>query len=170
MPMTLDGSAGMTAPQGAVYNGLQQMTAQATTSGANIDFTGIPLWVRRITISFNAVDVSAGQILIQLGSGTFTTSGYTSTGAQINTSSSSNVTATSATNGFAMRGNPFSGNMVLINVSGNIWAESYSGKVNTTTISVGGGEVTLSGSVDRLRVTTNGANTFTAGSVNVIYE
>jgi hypothetical protein len=41
MPLNLNGTSGMTAPQGAVDNGLQTMTAQASTSGTAIDFTGI---------------------------------------------------------------------------------------------------------------------------------
>jgi hypothetical protein len=35
----------------------------------------------------------------------------------------------------------------------------------------GGGSVTLSGTLDRIRLTTvNGTDTFDAGSVNIIYE
>ena len=49
MPMTLDGTSGMTAPQGAVYNGLITANAQTSTSGTTIDFTGVPLWAKPVS-------------------------------------------------------------------------------------------------------------------------
>lgn len=43
--------------------------------------------------------------------------------------------------------------------------------VNTQGSSVGGGNITLSGALDRVRITTvNGTDTFDAGSVNIMYE
>ncbi len=45
-------------------------TAVASTSGTSIDFTGIPSWVKRVTILFKGVSISStSQFLIQLGSG-----------------------------------------------------------------------------------------------------
>ena len=62
-------------------------TSVASTSGTAIDFTGLPSWIKRITIQFQGVSLSStANILVQLGTGstTFTTSGYlsTSNGAQ----------------------------------------------------------------------------------------
>ena len=37
---------------------LTQGTAQASTSGTSIDFTGIPSWVKRITIMLSGVSTS----------------------------------------------------------------------------------------------------------------
>ena len=54
-------------------------TAVASTSGTSIDFTGLPSWVKRITVIFNGVSLSgSSNLLIQLGTGstTYTTSGY----------------------------------------------------------------------------------------------
>jgi hypothetical protein len=55
-------------------------TAQASTSGTSIDFTGLPSWVRRITVMFNGMSTSGtSNLQVQLGTGstpTFTTSGY----------------------------------------------------------------------------------------------
>lgn len=43
-------------------------TAQATTSGTSVDFTGIPSWVKKITVMFNGVSTSGtSRFLIQLG-------------------------------------------------------------------------------------------------------
>ena len=63
-----------------VVNGINSAivsgTAQASTSGTSIDFTGIPSWVKRITVMLKGVSTSAtSQPIIQLGSSTFTTSG-----------------------------------------------------------------------------------------------
>ena len=173
MPMTLDGTSGMTAPQGAVYNGLQMATAQTSTSGTAINFTGIPLWVKRITVMFNGVSLSGtDDILIQIGSGSFTTSGYVST--SIVPRDGASTVGSNSTSGFIIRandpGNIVSGHMVLTQIDTNVWVSSHAGKTNTSGGITGGGNVTLSGSLDRVRVTPSGSNTFDAGTINVMYE
>ena len=179
MTMTLDGSAGMTAPSGAIYNGLQMATAQATTSGTSIDFapstTTIPSWAKRVTVIFNEVSTNGtSAVIVQLGSATVQTSGY-SASAWTGGSGNSGVSYTS---GFGFdSGNQTSaytrsGTLVLTNVSGNTWVASGAiAWTNTTPVNAIGGSVTLSGTLDRLRVTTaGGANTFDAGSVNIMWE
>jgi hypothetical protein len=49
MTVTINGSAGVTTNSGAVYNGLQTSTA-VTASGTSVEFTGIPSWVKRVTV------------------------------------------------------------------------------------------------------------------------
>jgi len=46
-------------------------TAQNSTSGTSIDFTGIPSWVKRITVMFNGISTSSSsaEIYVQIGSG-----------------------------------------------------------------------------------------------------
>jgi hypothetical protein len=57
----------------------------------------------------------------------------------------------------------------LVNISGNDWVASLS--ANSSIQVCGGGSVSLSGTLDRLRLTTeNGTDTFDAGSVNIMYE
>lgn len=52
-------------------------TAVASTSGASIDFTSIPSWVKRITVMLGGVSTNgASATIIQVGAGSFTTSGY----------------------------------------------------------------------------------------------
>jgi hypothetical protein len=42
---------------------------------------------------------------------------------------------------------------------------------NTSASIIGGGDKTLSGTLDRVRITTvNGTDTFDAGTVNILYE
>jgi hypothetical protein len=148
-------------------------TAQATTSGTYKDFTGIPSWVKRITVMFNEVSTNGtSNQQIQIGSGSLTTSGYVSSSSGV---SAAGVGVTSYTNGFGLRNElatyVFSGHMVLTLVSGNIWVSSHSGKGTTAITMFGGGSVTISGTLDRVRITTvNGTDAFDAGSINLLYE
>jgi hypothetical protein len=53
-------------------------TAQASTSGTSIDFTGIPSWVKRVTVLCSGISKSStANFLFQLGdSGGVETTGY----------------------------------------------------------------------------------------------
>lgn len=162
---------------GATYTATQKIvqgTAQASTSGTSLDFTGIPSWVKRVTVMFNGVSTSGTSFgLVQLGtSGGVTATGYTGSNAFSGASSAGQ----NATTGFGFGNNSasftFSGVMFIVNVSGNIWVASHSGgSTNTNIACMGGGNVTLSAVLDRVRITTvNGTDTFDAGSVNIMYE
>lgn len=148
-------------------------TAQASTSGTSISFTSIPSWVKRITIMFNANSTNgSSNRLIQIGAGSTTTSGYTSSSFA---ATNSPPATTNSSSGFVMwcdsSSFTLSGHMVLTNVSGNIWVSSHVGKVSLTQAVMGGGDVTLSGTLDRVIITTvNGTDTFDAGSINILYE
>ena len=65
------------------------------------------------------------------------------------------------------------GHMIFTNISGNVWVASHSLGDTSSFITnmTGGGNVTLSGTLDRVRITTvNGTDTFDAGSINIMYE
>lgn len=172
MAITLNGSAGVTTNSGAVYDSLQRGTA-VTASGTSVDFTSIPSWVKRITVMFDGVSTSGtSNRLVQIGSTTFTTSGYSSY--SMNTGSSGIVGAGS-TAGFLMALNSAAdvvgGSMVLVNVTGNTWASNHATSLSTANGSFGGGSIALGGTLDRVRITTvNGTDTFDAGSINILYE
>ena len=150
-------------------------TAVASTSGTAIDFTGIPSWAKRVTVMFNGVSTSGASLpLIQCGtSGGVVSTGYASTGSSTN---GSTIGSSNSTAGFIIRdgGNATdtrSGHYVLTSLGSNVWIGSYSMKSNTTSCGFGGGDVTLSGTLDRIRVTTvNGTDTFDAGSINIMWE
>jgi hypothetical protein len=149
-------------------------TAQATTSGTSIDFTGIPSWVKRITVMFSGVSTSgSSNYIIQLGDvGGFEITGYTSgadnsNGSGIVTSSAGfiltqqNAAATVAHGGL----------IVVSSISNNAWVYSSSLYTTTPRMHMGGGNKTLSDALTQLRITTvNGTDTFDAGSVNIMYE
>jgi len=148
-------------------------TAVASTSGTSIDFTSIPSWVKRITVMFNGVSLNASvNFLVQIGSGSITTTGYNSTGSYLPGGTPGIISSTA---GFVMLADSsaftISGTLTIFNISSNIWVSSHAIKSATTSSGTGGGDVTLSGVLDRVRITsTNGTATFDAGSINILYE
>ena len=151
-------------------------TSVATTSGTSIDFTALPSWVKRITVMLNGVSLSGtSTVIIQIGSTTFTTSGYV--GAVTAIGNAVGTTAISVTTGFGTTANASAadariGSVVITNITGNTWVSSSSmGLSNIAYGGGGGGVVSLSGTLDRVRLTSvNGTDTFDAGSVNILYE
>lgn len=144
-----------------------------TATGTSIDFTGIPSWVKRITVMFSGVSTSGtSNKLIQIGAGSITNTGY------VSSASGGNATLASATStaGFLVENSiaaAETANIIatIINVTGNVWVMSSSGAVNSGAFRVGGGTVTLGGTIDRIRITTvNGTDTFDAGSINIMWE
>ena len=173
MATVIDGSASVTINNGAVL-GITSSTAVASTSGTSIDFTSLPSWIKRLTVMFNGVSLSGtANPLIQIGAGSVTTSGYISSGAAVAGAGSTGML--SSTTGFAINSsgaaNVVSGHMVITTLGSNVWVSSHSAKYSTTFCSFGGGNITLGGTLDRVRITTtNGTDTFDAGSINILYE
>jgi hypothetical protein len=152
-------------------------TSKASTSGTSVDFTGIPSWAKRITVMFDGVSTNASsRVLVQIGSGSVTTSGYWSVGyiagAIFNTTQGF-VTAYTNAAAYALWGtvdivNISSNTYLATSIVGLDFAGVGGGNANITT---GAGRVTLGGALDRVRITTvNGTDTFDAGSVNIMYE
>jgi len=185
MSIVLSGTDGITSPTitttGVIVSGttvadatavirpLVSATSVASTSGTSIDFTSIPSWVKRITVMFSGVSTSGASIVqIQLGSSSFATSGYLS-GSQFSTNTYQSTT------GLAL---PFSGgtdvrygSVIITNVNGNLWNAINAMYTTGNAAGCGGGSVTLSGTLDRIRITTvNGTDTFDAGTINILYE
>jgi hypothetical protein len=179
-PITLDGSSGITTSSslttgsGAVYNGIAQGTSVASTSGTSITFTGIPSWAKRITVMFNGVSLSGtASYLVQVGSGSVTTTGYVAGSGVI---AAGGAAASSFTTGFGIQigvaAALMSGIMSINLITGTTYISSFSAGTNNTNFGlVGGGTVTLSGVLDRVVITTtNGTDTFDAGSINIMWE
>ena len=146
-------------------------TVQATTSGTSKDFTGIPSWVKRITVMFSGVSTNGtSQIQIQLGNGSIVTTGYNSS------SWSANTNNNTSTAGFLITGvnaaaAVYYGNALICLQTSNTWVESHSMGGVSTYNCIGGGSIALGGTLDRVRITTvNGTDTFDAGSINILYE
>ena len=154
-------------------------TAVASTSGTSIDFTGIPSWVKRVTVMFSGVSTNGTSLpQIQLGdSGGVETTGYTAGSSVVAPSS---IATTSYTTGFVIRTDALAAIVMdgfitvnLISSSTNTWAAGgtiYAPTPSAYLALVAGGK-SLSATLDRVRITTvNGTDTFDAGSINILYE
>lgn len=152
-------------------------TSVASTSGTAIDFTGIPLWVKRITIMLQGVSTNGTSgLTVQLGTGstTYTNTGYLG-------SSDSMATAVSPNNfsaGFNIEDASMlashirHGIVMLFNITGNSWVALIAGGLSgVVSVNVGGGSVSLSAPLTAVRITAlNGIDTFDAGTINISYE
>lgn len=147
-------------------------TAVASTSGTSIDFTSIPAGVKRITVMFSGVSTSGtSNFLIQLGAGSVTSSGYVSRATSIS-AQVTNTTGFIITQALAAAPDTITGNIIVCTLGSNVWVSG--GQINDVgqnAIIMSSGNVTLSGTLDRVRITTvNGTDTFDAGSINILYE
>lgn len=174
MSCTINGSAGLTTNSGAVYNGISSGTA-VSASGTSVDFTGIPSWVKRVTVMLSGISTSGtSSIIVQLGSGSFTTSGYFCQVSVINAgTATSNSTIGFLLNSGSQAAANYYGNMIINNITSNTWVENstVAQPNGTASAHLSGGSLALGGALDRVRITTvNGTDTFDAGSINILYE
>jgi hypothetical protein len=127
---------------------------------------------------FNGVSTSGTSPLeIRIGSGSIVSTGYASgafTPNTLNTGSTTGFILTAAN--YAAAAYAGSITLLLQNQASNVWVSSGVIADTAAPSSYGagnssGGFVALSGALDRVRITTTGgANTFDAGSVNIMYE
>ena len=79
----------------SVRGGITSGTSVPSTSGTSIDFTGIPSWVKRVTVMFNGVSTTGASIkLVQIGAGSIISAGYDSSAGNLATSTPNNTTST----------------------------------------------------------------------------
>jgi hypothetical protein len=153
-------------------------TSVASTSGTSIDFTSIPSWVKRITVMFQGVSTNGTSLTqIQIGtSGGVQTSGYTGTYSQAQASANAlaNLSAGFVFDGAASAAAVRNGFLILslLDSSTGIWSASgQSGRSDSALFTTVAGIKSLSGTLDRVRITTvNGTDTFDAGSINILME
>jgi len=143
-----------------------------SSSNTVLDFESIPSWVRRITVMFNGVSTNgASAKLIQLGdSGGVETTGYDSQCVLVGATTANQ----SSTSGFVIYGTTASealiGHAVITLIDSNSWVYSSTTKIGSSYVQVAGGSKALSATLDRIRLTSVSADTFDAGSVNIMYE
>jgi len=147
--------------------------AIATTSGTSIDFTGIPSWVKKVTVLFEGVSSNGTSlIMFRLGAGSAQTTGYTTQ------SWSASAAGGLLTSGFFLAGsvaaaNFYTGCITFVKITGNTWVGTGIHNIDNAT-NVGyqlSGKVALSGALDMIRLTTvGGTDAFDAGTCNVLYE
>ena len=179
MSVVIDGTNGVSSPDFEVDGVTGQLypivsgTAVTTTGVASVDFTGIPSWVKRITVMFNGLSFNGTSIpMIQLGdAGGVEITGYAGSAWIANT------TNTAMSSGFLISGASdgsyiFSGTVIITLVGANAWtAFGNVSLINTPAVTVMSGAKTLSATLDRVRITTvGGLNTIDAGTINILYE
>jgi hypothetical protein len=144
-----------------------------SASGTSIDFTGIPSWVKCITVMFNGVSTNGtSNFQIRLGSsGGVEATGYISSANYSTSSSAAASTGFFILYGIASAADIFQGALILLNLSGNTWVGNGNFTDSAQRASNSAGAKTLSGTLDRIRITTvNGTDTFDAGSINILFE
>lgn len=145
-----------------------------SASGTSVDFTGIPSTAKRITVMFNGVSTNGSSLIqIQIGpSSGVETSGYVGTADTWN--NTPGPTAWGGT-GCAIGDQiastySISGMMTLTNIGANAWVVQSLMGTGIIFLACAGSK-SLSGVLDRLRVTTvNGTDTFDAGTINIMWE
>ena len=158
-------------------DGKMVLSTAVTASGTAIDFTGIPSWIKRVTIVLDGISTNnSPNFLIQLGdSGGIENTGYTSSASTVYSS----VATLTSTIGFNLIGYltastsaaSYSGLVNTYKLDQNIWCCSHATAGNVVVTNYGGGRKQLSSTLDRIRITTvNGTDTFDAGQINIMYE
>lgn len=162
------------APSWATPSSLVRGTAIATTSGTSHDFSSIPSGVRVITLMLSGVSTNgAGNVVLQLGSsGTPLASGYLGNYAEWQNGGNAGLSTYSTSfqiTGTSAAGTTRHGAVTLTNLSGNIWTMTFTvSRGDSTFIYMGSGSVTLSGTLDIIRLSST--STFDAGSINILYQ
>lgn len=173
--ITLPDGTGTVAVNG-VSGVLVSGSAITLTNQTAPEFTSVPSWAKRIIVMFSSISTNGtGIAQVQVGSGSFTTSGYAST--VIGGANANAITATANTSGFVVLGQAFSaassynGVVQLLNINGNTWVAfggaSISGANSGYTLT---GSIALSGVLDRVRLFIDGTQQFDAGTFNIMWE
>lgn len=169
---TFAGTIAVTGSTTALYP-LVSGTA-VTASGTSVNFTDIPATAKRITVMFSGVSTSGSSaIQIQLGtSGGIQITGY------LGSYGYGQTPSTNLTSGFGIYNDTSTDvchgslTLSLLNSSTGIWTfSSLLGWSSRAYQLLSAGSKTLSGTLDRVRITTvNGTDTFDAGSINIMWE
>ena len=155
---------------------ITQGTLTSPTSGTSVSFAGIPSWAKRVTIMFSSLAMSgSGRLIIQLGtSGGLVSTGYNAVSSDVGGSNqSAGVTNTTGfICGYAISGTSDSGSVVMTLMGSNIWTSTGNLTRNTTNfMQVSAGSISLGGVLTQIAITsTNGTDTFSSGSINIMYE
>lgn len=170
----LDGTGAYSKPSSITLG-----TPVATTSGTTINLSNIGAGATVFYVSLVGVTTSGtSHVQVQVGpSGGVVNSGYLGGSSAI---ASSTATASSFTSGAVINGGTESSSSVrhgtitftLENSSTNKWTwTGVFGYSNTNEVVQTAGSITLSGTVNKVSVTTiNGTDTFSAGEINVSYQ
>jgi hypothetical protein len=148
-----------------------------TASGTSVDFTEIPSWAKRITLTVFGISTNGtSSVTFRVGG----TSGIISTGyfsGLIFPSPAWTSAAGFATNGLYVCAAGAAmltyGSAILTKVVDNkwVWSGSFASDDGTDRMNVVSGGIDLGTQLTQVRVTTfSGTDTFDAGTINIMYE
>jgi hypothetical protein len=154
------------------------LASAQTASGSSVNFTGIPSWVKRITVNTAGLSyAAAGTGLIRVGSGSLSSTGYTWTQQTLLNGSTALISTENPGSHF---GN-FTTNsaahtvfgsftLTLVNPSTNTWMSvGIASRPSDNIVQSQIGYVSLSGALTQLSIIAS-VSTFDAGTVNIMYE
>lgn len=154
-----------------------RLSTSVTASGTAVDFTGIPSWAKRVNVMFSGLSTN-GSATVQCQIGT--SGGIQTTGYVGNTSTIPNSTpaSTALSTGFGLNANMAASatlfgsfSVSLVDSANGIWAANgVLARGDAVANYLVSGAKTLSGVLDRIRITANGTDTFDAGTINVSWE
>ena len=187
MTTIVDGTNGVSTPfvtstgsvaytSGQTYAGsLTQGTAQTVSTVTSINFTSIPSWVKRITVTMSGVTVTANasNLTLRIGSGAYDATGYN--GGFFRLASGNNYPGfVGSTTAFIIinpgTSNVCSGSFVLTNITGNNWALLSSVSDSAQTLNINAGNHTTSGVLNQLQLICADGSTTITGTFNILYE
>lgn len=186
MAVVIDGTSGISSPDYEVDNVTGQIYpivsgTAVSASGTSVDFTGIPSWVKRITVMFRGVSTngtSPPQIQIGTSGGVQSTNYLGSSSGLTNSAVGSSVHTSGIVIGVSISfwnaAAVASGSVILslVDASNGTWAAQgvVSRSDSAVTYLVSGAKI-LSDTLTQVRITTvNGTDTFDAGTINILYE
>ena len=161
-------------------SGLVLETSKSMIGLTQVNFTGVPSWVKKITVLIIDAGAASATTTIKIGigdSGGVETSGYVGTGSRLEPSQAIVATVMGAAFDIA-GGSTFTvthgiqATVTIINITGNTWIVSATGHSSGSTAIgyISSGVKTLTGVLDRLRVQQTGGANLNSGEVNVLYE
>ena len=167
-------SNGVSAPSWVTFSaGPTLGTPVATTSGTSIDITGIPAGTKQITVMLNGVSTNGtSPLIVQIGDA----GGIESTGYNVEVfnaaATSHNSSAFKIT--LAIIANNTYGGSLILNLqesSSFTWVAQGFIADNANAGFASGGFKSLSATLDRVRLTTEGGtDTFDAGNISISYQ
>lgn len=163
---------------GGALTRMLSRTAKATTSGSFVEFspadsTGIPSWAKKVTVILFGVSTTGTQgfKLQAITSGGVVTSGYSC----VSVYASTGINAAPWTDRFFDAGSlavtSASGAITCLNAGGNNWIETASiCRQGDNANQIVTGSAGLTNPLIGFRLSTNGGDTFDAGSVALLIE
>jgi hypothetical protein len=160
------GSAGPTGPTGPAGIGRTYVGTNTSSGVTEKAFTSISSSATKVVLNFHNIDFGTTFPYIQIGSGGYTASGYTSTGQVIYAASGATTSSTTSWIIYGYSGYLASGWAEFNKLTGNIWTCSLNVTYGTSGVSVSAGSVTIGGGITHIKL----VGSSMSGTLSCYYE